>query len=253
MCNKTREWSELTITGCSVREMVDSGLNLSYKCLPEQSSCVAKQKLPVIWFITNDVYPPAFTYIFGADATNPKGINEGGVWLQYLFCSWEQIYFQREGGRLGFILWDAHYHSVWHTFTLAPTVVAKQRAHLRTLKLRAGKIGPRGGGGRDWCQTSRATRSTWGFTDISSVLFGKERVRDQDTWRDGNETKMERRRVGCGKISNVIHSGIKFKCQRSMADLKIKDWRITTKNNITHIATNDSWYYLQLSEPFMLK
>lgn len=38
---------------------------------------------------------------------------------------------------------------------------------------------------------------------------------------------MERRRVGCGKILNVIHSGIKCKYQRAAGDAKLKDWRIT--------------------------
>lgn len=148
MRNKTRKWSELTITGGRVREMVDSGLTLGCHCLQcSLSSCVAKQNLPVIWFITNDVYPPCIHLHFWC-ACNKSQRDQcwGGVWLQYLFCSWEQIYFQEEGGRPGFNLWDAHYHSVWHTFTLAATVVAKQRAQLRTLKLHAGKIGPRGGG-----------------------------------------------------------------------------------------------------------
>lgn len=113
-----------------------------------QSSCVAKQNLPVIWFIIDDVYPPpAFIYMFGVHATNPKRINDGGgMWLQYLFCTRVRIHFQGKRGRLGFSLWDTHYHSVWHTFTLAATVVAKQRTQLRTLKLHTGKIGPRGGG-----------------------------------------------------------------------------------------------------------
>lgn len=150
---------------------------------------------------------PAFIYIFGVHATNPEGINDGRMWLQYLFCTWEQIYFQRRGIRLGFNLWDAHYHSVWHTFTLAATVVAKQRTQLRTLKLHAGKIGPRGGSGRDWCQTSRTTRSTWGFNNISIKTL------------DGTMTiKMERRRVERGKILNVMYSGIKCRYQRTVIE-----------------------------------
>lgn len=43
-----------------------------------------------------------------------------------------------------------------------------------------GKLGPGEGGGWDWCQTSRGTRSTWGFNDISiSVVWlrGSERPR----------------------------------------------------------------------------
>lgn len=172
MCNKTREWSELTITIVLWERNSRLRTNSELPLLTVQSSCVAKQNLQVIWFITDDVYPPAFIYMFGVHATNPEGINDGVLWLQYLFCTWEQIYFQRRGVRLGFNLWNAHYHSVWHTFILAATVVTKQRAQLRTLKLHTRKIGPRGGGGRDWCQTSRATRSTWGFNNISiSVVW----------------------------------------------------------------------------------
>lgn len=96
--------------------------------------------------------------------------------------------FSGRGRTTGFNLWDTHYHSVWHAFTLTATVVAKQRPQLRTLKLHTGKIGLRGGGGRDWCRTSRGKRNTWGFNDISmSVVWWRERLQDRNTWRDSNE------------------------------------------------------------------
>ena len=174
MRNKTRKWREPTITGRAGRGgNTRLGTNSELPSLTVRCGCVAKQNVPVIWFITDDVNsplhsPPPRIHLHFRCACNksPERINAGlGTWLQYLF-------FAREsksvfGGKTGSSISETLITVPPDTNSHWPLLLSQKTGPWKNSA--PGKIGPRGEGGREWCQTSRARRSTWGFNDISVV------------------------------------------------------------------------------------
>lgn len=122
MCNKARKRGEPTITVQCEEFSVASAY----------SAVFAKQNLPVIWFITHDVYTPSCIrlHFWGAYETNPVGISDGGNVIT--ICVAHENKFPGRGvntrGSVSgtFITIQSN----THTFALSATVVAKQRAQL---------------------------------------------------------------------------------------------------------------------------
>lgn len=129
--------------------------------------------------------PPRIHLHFGVHATNPKRINDGGNVITVSVLHTGTNPFPKKGkeergedwgsvsGTLITILSDTHSH--W-----LPLLLLNRELSWGPWSFIPGKLGPGEGGGWDWCQTSRGTRSTWGFNDISiSVVWlrGSKRLR----------------------------------------------------------------------------
>lgn len=185
MRNKTREWSELTITGCTVRERVDSGLIRSCHCLQCSLVGVAKQNLPVIWFITDDVYSPCIHLHFWLCACNESSrgstTGENVITISVLHVGtnlfsgsvaedWGSIC-----AMLITILSDTHSHSVL-------VLLLNRELSRGPWSFMPGKLDPGEGVAGTDVRLQEPLEAPGFSMTLASVLFGSERPRDHDTW-----------------------------------------------------------------------